>query len=261
MKIMYHIAQDWSDERIKIMNSLDIYPKKGFTAIQIEESKYLELEPYLKKWGDIGIRYPLFTKKDLMESLLSAKTNAHTHGYPMPAMDRGYLDLTYDLDDYCKECGIGKKQKDAFRLKNVPPKGKKRLFGIGWVFDEYFVDKELYEDVFKPLGIKCRDVLKYKKDIPFESHVQLILEETEETLELPDNPIESCSSCGRWKYQPMPQGFYPRYKNIIAPIFKSKEYFGSGAEARKRIFVTKELRDKLIEMKIEKEQWYIPTLD
>ncbi len=28
MKIMYHIAQDWTDERIKIMNSLGIYPKK-----------------------------------------------------------------------------------------------------------------------------------------------------------------------------------------------------------------------------------------
>ena len=259
MKIMYHIAQDWTEDRIKILNNLEIYPKKGFSAVQVEEDVYKKLEPFMKKWGDLGIRYPLFTKKELKESLLSAKSGSHTHGYPMPSMDGGFKVLTYDLSNYCESCGVGKKQKDAFRLKNVPKAEKKRLFGIGWVFDEYFVDKDLYNEVFKPLGIKSREVLKYKKDTPFENTVQLVLEETEETLNLEDNPIESCDKCGRWKYQPMPQGFYPKYENIIAPMFKSKDWFGTGAEARKRIFVTQELREKLIEMKIEKPQWYTPT--
>ncbi|MGS2765219.1 hypothetical protein [Sinomicrobium sp. M5D2P9] len=259
MKIMYHLALDWTDERIRVMNSFNLYPKKGFTAIQIEEDKYLKLKSHLKKWGDIGVRYPEFTNKELKESLVSAKINAHTHGYPMPDMDFGYLDLTYDLSDYCEICGIGKKQKDAFRLKNIPKKGKKKLFSIGWVFDEYFVERELYNEVFRPLGIKSREVLKYTEDIPFEDTVQLVLEETEELLNLEDNPIERCGKCGRWKYQPMPQGFYPKYKNIIAPMFKSKDYFGTGTEARKRIFVSQELREILIEKKIDSPKWYTPT--
>lgn len=260
MKIMYHLATDWTASKIELVNEkFGLNPKLGFTSIQIEEKIYLELLPYLEKWGTSGVKYPEFSIKELEESPLSAKSGHHTHGYPMPDMDFGYLNLTYDLNNYCETCGIGKKQKDAFRLKNVPPKGKKRIFGVGWVFDELFVERNLYNEIFKPLGIKSREVLKFKKDTPFEDRVQLVLPRTEEKLEIKDNPIEKCDDCGRWKYQPMPQGFYPKYSNIIAPIFKSKDYFGSGAEARNLIFVVKELREKLIEMKIEKPKWYFPT--
>lgn len=259
MKVKYHLTSEWTDDKIKIMNNYGLFPKRGFEAIQVDEEIYFKLSEYLNKWGISGVRYPEFTKKELEESLLSAKSGANILGYPMPDMDFGYLELIYDLSDYCERCGIGKKQKDAFKLKDVPKKGKKRLFSIGWIFDEYFVDIDLYNEVFKPLGIKSREVLNYKKDIPFENTVQLVLEETHETLKLENNPIESCDKCGRWKYQPMPQGFYPKYENTIAPMFKSKDWFGTGAEARKRIFVIQELREKLIEMKIEKPQWYIPV--
>lgn len=260
MKIMYHVAHDWKDEQIKIMNSFNLFPKKGFTAIQIEEEDYNKIEKHLIKWyGNGGVRYPDFTKQERKEALLSVKNTAPAHGYPMPDMDFGYRELTYDLSNYCSSCGIGFKQKDAFRLKSVPPMGKKQIFGLGWVFDEYFVERKIYEDIFKPLGIECREVLKYKKETPFENTVQLVLPETDEKLNLEGYPTESCSKCGRTKYQAMPQGFYPMYKNIIAPIFKSYDYFGSGASAFKRIFVTKELRDKLVDLKIEKLDWYIPT--
>ncbi|WP_299244100.1 hypothetical protein [uncultured Aquimarina sp.] len=260
MKIKHHIGGNWSHNQVSIFDTLGLSIKEGIDTIEIEEGEiYLKLKPYLEEWGVLDMRYPEFTKKELKESLLSAKNGGHIHGYPMPDLDGSYLELTYDLSNYSKSSGIGKKQKDAFRLKNVPKVGKKRMFGVGWIFDEYFVDTELYNEVFKPLGIKSREILEYKKEKPFDTHVQLVLEETEETLSLKNNPIEKCEESGRWKYQPMQQGFYPQYKNIIAPIFKSKEWFGTGAEARKRIFVTQELREKLIEMKIEKPQWYIPT--
>jgi hypothetical protein len=260
MKIMYHVALDWNDEQIKIMNSYGVNPTKGHTAVQIEEETYNKVKHYIVKWrGSEGIRYPDFTKQEKMEALLSVKDGGHEHGYPMPDMGFGFRELTYDLSNYCSSCGIGLKQKDAFRLKSVPPVGKKQIFGLGWVFDEYFVDRKIYEDIFKPLGVECREVLRYKKETPFEDTVQLVLQETDEKLDLESYPAESCSKCGKIKYQAMPQGFYPMYKNIIAPIFKSYEYFGSGASAFKRIFVTKELRDKLVDLKIEKLDWYIPT--
>lgn len=260
MKIMYHVALDWQEEQIKIMNQYGIYPKKGHTAVQIEEATYFKLKKFIIKWrGSEGIRYPEFTNQERKEALLSVKDTAPPHGYPMPDMDFGYRELTYDLSNYCPSCGIGLKQKDAFRLKSVPPKGKKQIFGVGWVFDEYFVERNIYEDIFKPLGIKSREVLKYKKETPFEETVQLVLEETSERLDLEGYPTESCHTCGRTKYQAMPQGFHPMYKDIIAPIFKSYDYFGSGASAFKRIFVTKDLREKLIDLKIDKKEWYTPT--
>lgn len=259
MKKMIHLASDWNDGQIKVLNEFGVFPKEGFSAIQIEYNLYLKLESHFKNWDISGIPYPEFSKQELKNSTLSAKKTTATHGYPMPDMDFGYLDLTYDLTNYCSNCGIGLKQKDAFRVKNVPPQGKKRMFSLGWVFDELFVDRQLYDDVFKPLGIKSREVLVYKKEIPIENTVQLVLEETSEKLDIFDNPVEKCSSCGRVKYQPMPQSFYPKYNDIIAPIFKSADYFGSGASAYKRIFITKELREKLVNLKIEREDWYVPT--
>ncbi len=259
MTIKYHVAVNWSQEKIEIVNKFGIYPKIGFTAVQIEEEKYILVLEYLKRWGGKGIRYPEFTKQELKDSLLSAKSGGHEHSYPMPDMNNGYKDLTYDLSDYCPKCGIGLKQKDAFRLKNVPAEGKKQVFSLGWINDELFVEKSIYDKIFLPLGIKQKEVLIYKKEIPFENTVQLILEETEEKLDLEANPIEVCNTCERTKYQPMPQGFYPMYKNIIAPIFKSYDYFGSGAAAGKRIFIAEDLREKLIDTKIEKATWYTPT--
>ncbi|CAA9194594.1 hypothetical protein [Flavobacterium collinsii] len=261
MIIKYHVALDWNDAQIEIMSKFGVYPVKGHTAVQIDEETYFKVKDYIYKWcGSGGIRYPEFTKEELKKSLLSEKNGGNEHGYPMPDINFGYRELTYDLSDYCPNCGIGFKQKDAFRLKNVPPVGKKQIFSLGWIFDELFVEKTVYEEIFKPLGIKSREVLKYKKDTPFENTVQLILEETKEKLNLEGYPTENCNVCKRTKYQAMPQGFYPMHKDIIAPIFKSYEYFGSGASAGKKIFVTKELRDKLIDLKIEKIAWYIPTM-
>lgn len=260
MRIMYHVVNDWNDAQIKIMNEFGVYPTKGYNAIQIEKEIYLKIKNYINDWtGSEGVCYPEFTKKEISESLLSVKSGRHENGYPMPDLDGGYKELTYDLTDYCPNCGMGFKQKDAFRLKNVPPIGKKQIFGLGWVFDELFIEKSVYEEIFKPLGVKSREVLKYKQDIPFENTVQLVLDETQEKLNLEGYPTENCSVCKRYKYLAMPQGFYPMHKNIIAPIFKSSEYFGSGALAFKKIFVSKELREKLIAKKIDKDYWYIPA--
>lgn len=260
MKIVYHTAHDWKDEHVKIMNSYGLYPKLGFSSIQIEEEKYKQVEKYLLKWfGNGGIAYSDFTNLERNDAEISVKVTGHTFGYPMPNLDFGYRLLTYDLSLYCESCGVGLKQKDSFRLKNVPKEGKKEFFGIGWVFDEYFVQRKIYDEVFKPLEIDCREVLSYKKDQPFESTVQLIIPESTEELNYNSFSFEECNKCGRIKYQAMPLDFYPKPNEIIAPIFKSYEYFGSGSSAFKRIFVTKDLRDKLIKLKVDNLNWYIPT--
>lgn len=259
MKIKHRITGNWDKGQSKILAKYG-FKVEGFDVLEIEENEtYFELSSYFKKWDILDIRYPEFTKKEIKDSLLSAKNGSHNHGYPMPDDDFEYLNLTYDLTDYCESCGTGLKQKDSFRIKNTPKEGKKRMFQLIWINDEVFVDISLFNEVFKPLGIKSKKVLKFKKEIPFENVVQLVIPETEENLNLSEDSIEKCTKCNRHKYQAMPQSFYPSYINVIAPIFKSKEYFGSGTSAFKRIFVTKELRDKLIELKIEKINWYIPT--
>ena len=261
MRRMYHIASNWTSEQAKILkqNNIQVEVNGQFTSIELEESTYFSLERYFTKWNISGIFFPEFSKTELNSAPLSALKSTHTHGYPMPDLDFGYRALTYDLSIYCNQCGIGLKQKEPFRIKSEPPTGKKRIFSLGWVYDELFVDRKLYEEVFMPLGTKYMEVLKYGKDIPFENTVQLILPETEEPLNLEGWPTEVCDLCGRRKYQPMAQDFFPMYKNVIVPIFKSDDYFGSGANAFKRIFMAKELREKLISMKIEKPIWFFPA--
>lgn len=261
MKIKHHIAGNWSLEQIKILKDYGYQLTEGIGNTIIEEDEnYFKIKPYLEKWQMVDIRFPDFTLKELKESPLSAKNGSWQHGYPMPDMDRGYLYNTYDTTDYCENCGVGLKQKNAFRIKNDPPKGKKRIFKLIWIDDELFVDKSIYADIIRPLGIKSREVVIHKKNISSENFVQLILPTTEEQLELHNNyPRKVCDICHRVKFQAMPIGFYPLYKNIKYPIFKSKEYFGEGANAFKRVFIVKELRDKLIDLKIEKNDWYFPS--
>ncbi|MEI9811069.1 MAG: hypothetical protein WDO16_26050 [Bacteroidota bacterium] len=87
------------------------------------------------------------------------------NGYPMPDGDSGYQHTTYDNTAYCNTCGMGLKQRNRSRLKKTPNwSGHKRMFSLNWVYDEFFVRKDFYESLFKPIGIKSEKVLLYKKE-------------------------------------------------------------------------------------------------
>lgn len=259
MKIKHRISGSWERKHTKILSKYG-FEVNGFDTLDIEENEtYFELKPYFEKWSVLDIRYPEFTNKEVKDSILSVKNGSHLNGYPMPDNDNGYLDLTYDLSNYCSCCGTGLKQKDSFRIKSEPKLGKKRIYQLTWINDELFVEKELYNDIFKPLGIRYKDVLLYKKETILENTVQLVIPEATEDLNLKGYPTEKCDICNVLKYSPMPIGFYPTYEDESLQIFKTKEYFGSGASAFKKIYIAQELREKLIDLKIEKRPWYIPA--
>jgi len=67
-----------------------------------------------------------------------------------------------------------------------------------------------------------------------------------------------CATCDRKKYDPQIKGFFPSFEKAIRPtlqLFKSSEYFGSGGAADRRIFITKEVYDKLCELKMKPVVW------
>ena len=49
MKIMYHIALNWTEEKIKILNDYGIYLKEGYSAIQIEDNRFKDLKVFFDK--------------------------------------------------------------------------------------------------------------------------------------------------------------------------------------------------------------------
>lgn len=83
-------------------------------------------------------------------------------GYPQPKGGFGYLKATYDLSDYCAACGIGEKQRAPFRMKGEPKWGKKHIFQLNWVYDQYFVPPSIWEEVFRPFGIGRLPVLNHR---------------------------------------------------------------------------------------------------
>ena len=181
------------------------------------------------------------------------------NGYPMPDSDKSYLHTTYDNTVYCTTCGLGLRQKEPFRLKKAPNwSGHKSIFFLNWVFDELFARKDVYESLFKPAGIQCEKVLLYKKDKIIEDTVQLIIPDATSDLHLEDYTYQICKVCNRKRFDLFNRGFFPSFKGDVGkwPIFKSKEWFGTGANARKYIFVSQALRQDFNRLKINAN--YIP---
>ncbi|MDR2840251.1 MAG: hypothetical protein LBV75_03140 [Paludibacter sp.] len=256
MKAVRQISTWWNSEQIQILNQFGLTVKEGFNNIFIEENElYFKLEPYFKKWDVYNVRGFDYSKEERLNSKYCVIQGWNEGGYPQSENDNGYKKLTYNLDNYCPICGIGFKQKDAFRLKNIP---KHLMFGLHWTFGELFFNVDVYKKIFEPLDIKCCDVKLYKSDKVIDSIIQLVLPEIEETVNLSDYVAETCSICRRTKYHPMVQGFFPEHKNPLPHIYKTKEYFGSGAQADKKIIISGTLRDILIKEKIMKYYWFIP---
>ena len=110
----------------------------------------------LKKYETMDIPFTKFSDSELSNAKHLAMGSSWHHGYPQPEDDFGYMQLTYDLRDYCEHCGIGAKQISPFRMKKSPNWGRRSILQMNWLFDEYFVKPEVWNAVFQPLGINCR---------------------------------------------------------------------------------------------------------
>lgn len=260
MKIKYNTCNSWTSKQVDVLNKYDIFFNIGHDCKEIDEDKYFEIKHLLDEWNVYPIKYPEFERKEIVESSFSVISGyTPSGGYPMPD-NLEYQVLTYNTDNWCQSCGTGLVQDSAFRLKKAP-KLKKKVFGMYWVYDELFVEKEYYNELFKTLGIGCRDVMLYKGNKIIEDIVQLEIPTTEEELDLREYEYEICPKCNRKKYLPMPLGFFPIQKNPLQYIYKSKEYFGSGASANKKLFISKKLRNRLIKDKNMRWEWFIPCVE
>lgn len=174
------------------------------------------------------------------------------HGYPEPSDDFSYRETTYDIKMYCKECGSGKVQNAPYRLKKEPRWGRRGIMQLNWIFDEFFVRPEVWAHIFKPFDIKCREVLHIKTGKKLETVVQLIIPQEDVELNLDEYLSETCTKCNVKRYLPINRGFMPSLKTPVnRPIFKSKEYFGSGHSSTKAVIVSNELFKSINEKKLK----------
>ena len=171
-------------------------------------------------------------------------------GYPQPSRTFNYLKITYNLDEYCDKCGIGAIQKAPFKMRREPGWRKRNITQLYWVADEFFVKPDLWESAFKPFGIECLPVVKGRKgEQTLESVVQIKLDTVADTpLMAGEHPTVTCEVCGRTKYEGFYPGFRPRPEVFPdVPIFRVKDYFGSGAMSARPVYIRADLYRKLLE--------------
>ncbi len=182
--------------------------------------------------------------------------------YPQPADDFGYLNFTFNLDNYCDNCGIGKVQKAPFRLKTEPKQKNNQFWGLHWEFGSIFI-REKAKNILekeKIKGIKFSKPVLHKKNLEIEGFYQLHIETIlDKGFDNYNSQLITCrfnneenwhnkknkDYCGRIKYHHPMIGGYLFDKHIFNPkydIVETKEYFGSGGSAFRLQIVSKRFK-------------------
>lgn len=245
---------------MKIVHTITVHERKAeaFWAVGIElprsashlitavtfqitedDPRWQKVAQLVKEVGALDIGSTTFSAAELSNAKYLAMLPSWHHGYPQPENDEddfAYLKATYDLRKYCNVCGVGAKQIAPFRMKKAPRWGRKSILQLNWVFDEYFVKPDVWDLLFRPLGIKCRSVVLDKTGAVMDSAVQLEISEMVD-LEMGHHPYpyEDCLTCHRRKFDPQVIGFFPPPQTTNSNLFKSTQYFGSGARAYRQV--------------------------
>ncbi|MBY0535428.1 MAG: hypothetical protein K2P88_06205 [Chitinophagaceae bacterium] len=251
MRISYSAFHDWSFKQVDILKHKGVECKEGYSKIVFDKNSFSSsIISLLDEWKVKYFVATDFEKKDYLSSDYFVYVGLWENGYPQPEDVEGYVNAVYDTKNLCRKCGIGAIQKSSFTLKREPLWKKRKLFELIWVLDEIFVEIDFYGNIFKPLGIACKNVKLLNKSGVASNVVQLVIPQTKTTLNLEATQYEMCTVCNSKKYSPQIEGFFPKFKdaeNLNYDIFKTTEFFGSGAEAHNKIIVSKKLRDMLFD--------------
>ena len=251
MKIKRRISINLNQKQADFLNNFSIEVNPGLSTFYINDASiYEKVKSKLQEWNAVELFESEFTKDEMLCASSYAMIALWHNGYPQP--ESSYIEDTYDISDYCKICGIGLKQKEAFKLRREVEWRNKKVMHLNWVFDELFVPINIYESIFKPFGIEKKPVFTVKEKKFSSETCQLSIPFTELNLEIPPNLKFSVCSCGRKKYLPIVDSFFPKYLDSPEQhIFKTKEYFGSGHSARNQIMISKSMYNVLVDNKFK----------
>lgn len=263
MKIKYK-ATFWVDNdskaMIKELKELGmVFKKDEYKVIEFnDDDTDSELLKKIFKQYNIDLeRRSIFSDKDKLDSQYLRLQATWHFGYPQP--EDNYLVYSYDLSNYCNECGIGKKQIKSLRFSKEPKWGQRHFLQLNWIFDEYFVPPLVYSNIFKSLNVNSKEVINHKKNIPFENVCQLEIPTVESNLIIDNCDFEICKKCSRKKYKPILVGSYPALKNHTnLNIFKTREFFGSGARAFNLVYINNHFYKELVSKNVNGLN-FIPT--
>lgn len=260
MKKYYKFYNTWSKEQVMILHQFGIDVEEGFCRIDISEDDITPaLQAYIDQWDMEYVgKYCTFSDQDILSAKYCLITGGNSCGYPMPESAGPRYYNVFEESPMCTKCGVELVQKADFRMRKVPKCTFVRFIDIP---DVFFVRTDLYEKIFKPLGIGCRPVRVNRNNEIMPEYVQLIIPVIDEPLDLSDYTTEICPVCGVTKYHAQVHDFFPIQKHPLPHIYQSKEFFGSGFLAFRKTFVSAYLRDLMIENKMMRLYFFDPCQD
>lgn len=211
----------------------------GFVSFEVVETDetWSGLRAWITHRRALDVATTKFSKQELSDARWLEILPDWHHGYPQPNEDEfGFRQVTYDLSGWCEVCGIGKKQKAPFQMKAEPKWGRNGILQLNWVFDEYLVRPEVWAGL-NPLGVASRPVTN-AQGVELATVVQLVVE-AQVPIKTEGLAFERCRTCGRVKYLPVTRGPFPALAvEPSEPIARTTDYFGSGAQAHRRVIIS-----------------------
>jgi hypothetical protein len=144
-------------------------------------------------------------------------------GFPQPQRLQEFYQTTYKTA--CPHCRRGAEQIRSLCLSGEPKWAASRgIFMLNWVDDEFLVKPEMYEKVFRPLGISSRPVLDYKSQAALQTVVQLVIP-LRADVDVANAVYQTCGSCGGRSYDRDARNYAPTPLSAPGPMFKSNQWF------------------------------------
>ncbi len=263
MRIIHRISHNIDNDMQRELDGFGLKVAVGLATFEVNETdpSWQEIKSWISKYNALDVVRTEFSKEELSGATMLQMSPSWHHAYPEPSDEMGFLKETYVESSVCKKCGSGKIQQHSFRLKQEPKWGNRQILQLNWVFDEFFVQPEIWRSVFQPFGITCREVLHVRTGKALETIVQLCVEEIATTgLSVDEkSQVEHCDACGVNKYLPIVRGEFPSLRGEFkSSIVKTKEVFGSGTSSWRVVLVSSELF-QAIEVAKVKGVAFVPT--
>lgn len=264
----------FNSDNTKLIKLLDRYnvayaPGETLTILELfeDDPHYYEILKFLTAHG---IRQTLweavYSQNEIDAAQWLSCRSTWRYGYPQPDQEnKGYRFSTYDITNYCEQCGKGLVQKENFILKKEPNWGARNFLMINWVHDELFVSSKA-ESILKEAGLtgfrfcdvstRTGDKMPGIKQLYIENYIDNGLSNESVQNEL------ICSRCGYKRIMQKPGYIYYHkkcFENVSYDIVKSQEKFGE-ITCASLIIISREFYSILKENKVDRGLAFEPVI-
>lgn len=265
MEIWHHIGFGKVDNIDAELDSLQINYKRTppdreafnyvitFDILETD-SRWPQVDVIVRWKHAVNLVYTTFTEDEIRAAEWSRLEPSFEQGYPQP--EGTWVATQHNYRSFCRKCGADFVQVTPFRILKEPSMTRFDFMSLYWTH-ALFATPHVVElfDSAGARGYEVWDVLINKTKSPAQEIKQVYIPGvTAQGLEDVDSlrPMV-CPQCGFTKYDYHKRGYMPYRRDALpagVDIIQSCEWFGSGANAFREIFVSNKVATLILDHKL-----------